>query len=169
MNKYKATEGAQFDKKKAQIYGKCLEEIEERHGKLKARDVVDEARSKKNPLHEVFDWDNTSAAEKYRLEQARHLINHLTVEVSYDGQKEDIKGWVSVNETPGDKKMNKVYIKTERVLSEPELRHQIVVGAIEEAEYWHEKWKQYKELSEVFTVIKKTKGRLKKKKRGKKK
>ena len=159
--KYKATDGAQFSKQKAQIYGECLNEITERQGgKIKPIDVVNEARSKKSPLHEVFDWDNNSAAEKYRIEQARHLINHITVEIQYDGQKEDIKGWVSVNETPNEKTLNKVYITTEKVLSEPELRQQLLIEAIEEAEYWTGKWKQYRELSSIFVAIRKTKQRI---------
>lgn len=164
MKKYKATDGAQFDKNRAQIYGDCLNKIAERNnGTFKPIDVVEEARNKKNPLHEVFDWDNTTAAEKYRIEQARHLIQHIYVEVKYDHTKKDMRGWISVSETPNEKKLNIKYINVQRVMEEPDLRYQVVLGALEEAEYWRERWNQYNELSLVFNSIKKTKQKLLKK------
>jgi hypothetical protein len=159
--KFSATEGAQFDKDKAQVYGECLNKIAERNGgKFKPIDVVEEARNPRNPLHSIFEWDNTKAAEKYRVEQARHLINHITVEIKYDNTVRNIKGWFSINETPNEKRMNKIYVNVERVMGEPELRHQVLLSAIEEAEFWKEKYYQYKELSNIFVSIDKTKKKL---------
>lgn len=43
-------------------------------GNLTAEFVVQAARSKKSPLHSFFTWDDTLAAEEYRKEQARRLI-----------------------------------------------------------------------------------------------
>lgn len=165
LKSYKATEGAQFDKKKAQIYGECLEKISEKKGrKLKAKDVVDEARSKNNPLHEVFDWDNTSAAEKYRLEQARHLINHIVVPIKYNDGVKDTKAWVSINSTPDEETLTKVYVNTEDALTKKEYRKQILDNAIKEAEYWQKQYAQYSELNLIFEAISRTRERLMKKK-----
>jgi hypothetical protein len=167
--KYRATYGAPFNKKKAQIYGECLKKIEERNNRtIDPIDVVNEARKRNNPLHSFFDWDDTKAAEKYRLWQARNLINHITVEITYDHKKKDVKSWFSINETPNQKKLNKVYISVERAMEEPELRKQVLVGAIEEADDWRERYIQYKELSLVFNSIKKTKKKILKKAKPKK-
>ena len=38
---------------------------------LTAREIVEEARKKNSPLHDFFEWDDSIAAEKYRLAQAR--------------------------------------------------------------------------------------------------
>ena len=37
--------------------------------------VLEKAKDKKSELHKCFDWDDKSAANKYRLQQARQIIN----------------------------------------------------------------------------------------------
>lgn len=63
----------------AQVAGEELERIREEHGTLTPPLVVDEARPEDAPLHPVFEWNNETAAEQYRLVQARTLIR--TVEI----------------------------------------------------------------------------------------
>jgi hypothetical protein len=43
-------------------------------------DVVKAAREPSHPLHKRFDWDDTKAAHKWRLSQARDLIASVVVE-----------------------------------------------------------------------------------------
>lgn len=46
------------------------------------QEVLDFARKhKKSELHKCFDWDDTSAAEKWRRQQARFICNSLVVTV----------------------------------------------------------------------------------------
>ena len=40
-------------------------------GRVTPEEVIDAARRTDSPLHDYFDWDDTSAAHKYRIEQAR--------------------------------------------------------------------------------------------------
>ncbi len=47
---------------------------EKNNGILQAQAVVDAAKNTISPLHKYFEWDDTKAAEQYRLEQARGLI-----------------------------------------------------------------------------------------------
>lgn len=57
-----------------------LEEIRLRNGGiLTRRAVVDAARVKSHPLHGEFDWNDKSAAEAHRLEQAGELIRSITL------------------------------------------------------------------------------------------
>lgn len=51
-------------------------------GRLLAQDVVEAARNKASVLHGFFDWDDSSAAEKYRLDQARDLIASVRVDLT---------------------------------------------------------------------------------------
>jgi hypothetical protein len=46
----------------------------ERRGLLQPFDVVEAARDPGSPLHDSFEWNDSVAAERYRLEQARRLI-----------------------------------------------------------------------------------------------
>lgn len=58
---------------------KCYEEIQEIGEEVKPEQVLDKARDKGSELHKCFDWNDSVAAEKYRLYQARLVINHLIV------------------------------------------------------------------------------------------
>lgn len=61
-------------------------ELKKKYADLKPRELVEAARPKDSPIHDYFTWDNTEAAEKYRLmEAARYLL--LRIEVVRRGEK----------------------------------------------------------------------------------
>lgn len=43
------------------------------------QNVLDKAKNKKSELHKCFEWDDNKAAEKYRLTQARQIIQLLVI------------------------------------------------------------------------------------------
>ena len=49
--------------------------------------IVDMARDSSTELHKCFEWNDTVAAEKYRLEQARQVVRILVIKRE-DGQKD---------------------------------------------------------------------------------
>ncbi len=51
-----------------------LRRILKRDGGVQASVVVKEARPKRAPLHDEFEWDDSLAGQQYRLGQARRLI-----------------------------------------------------------------------------------------------
>jgi hypothetical protein len=54
-------------------------------GSISAASVVEAARPQKHPLHSAFEWDDSAAAERYRLDQARGLITSIRVEIPEQG------------------------------------------------------------------------------------
>lgn len=54
----------------------------EHDGRLMPADVVEAARDTDSPLHSSFEWDDTEAAQKYRLNQARSLIRTVKLMVT---------------------------------------------------------------------------------------
>lgn len=55
-----------------------LDEIAAKEGGvLRPEAVVEEAQSKDHPLHDRFDWNDTTAAHAHRVEQARSLIQKV--------------------------------------------------------------------------------------------
>lgn len=59
---------------------KALDEIASGNsGRLRAADVVKRARDKKSPLHDAFEWDDSAAAQKYRLQQAEDMIRKYKI------------------------------------------------------------------------------------------
>jgi len=50
------------------------ERVKAKHGKLTGRLLLEESREESAPLHCAFEWDDSKAAEKYRINQAGQLI-----------------------------------------------------------------------------------------------
>lgn len=57
---------------------KCYREIESM-GECKPEQIVEFARNEKTELHKCFEWNDTKAAENWRIQQARIVCNSLTV------------------------------------------------------------------------------------------
>jgi hypothetical protein len=53
-------------------------------GRLTPEQVVETASDPDNPLHRLFDWNDSTAAHKYRLDQARALIRSVEVRITIE-------------------------------------------------------------------------------------
>lgn len=60
--------------------------------------VVDAARDEGHPLHPRFEWDDTTAAEKYRLTQAGELIRAARVTYISSGKPSQVRAFVPVRD-----------------------------------------------------------------------
>lgn len=152
---FKAKEGAAFSDAKAQIYGERLHELLSSHGKLTPQLVVKDARKKMSPLHEFFEWDNDEAAKKFRLHQARMLMNsiELKVEVRNEkGKNNEIKVRAFLN-VKDEEQEERFYTSAEVVLSKEEYSKQIMQEALREIQYWRKKYSDLVELKPVFEVV----------------
>lgn len=56
-------------------------EIEQIKGRVTPKTLLERARPKTSPIHKLFEWDDSVAAEKHRVEQARRLIASVTITV----------------------------------------------------------------------------------------
>lgn len=119
-------------------------------GRLMPRDVVKEARKPESPLHKSFEWDDSTAAEQWRIEQARRLIQ-VSVTV-LDGSKEPVRAFISLTT---DRKDGGGYLLVEKVLSSKKQTEQMLKDAATELEIFTEKFNTIQELSEVNTAAKK--------------
>lgn len=93
--------------------------------------VVDAARkNKKSELHKCFEWDDSKAAEKYRLDQARYMLRMIVVreEMPLPGSDEMQQVAVRVYEcvSPSSEETGKAYMPTRKVLADPDLRIQVL-------------------------------------------
>jgi hypothetical protein len=58
-----------------------IKAIESRAGRLTPEQVIEAAEPEGSALHACFDWDDTEAARKWRMEQAREIIRSVRIEV----------------------------------------------------------------------------------------
>ncbi len=101
--------------KRADIEKRLERLIELGGGKLTPASVVSDASDPASPLHSCFEWDDSVAAHKYRLEQARVLIRSVKCVSVIDHRRISAVAYVHDPTTP-DKAG---YVKTES-LSERE-------------------------------------------------
>ena len=62
--------------------GRELAHIERQEGELTPASVLEQARSSNSALHDHFEWDDSAAAEQYRIGQAGELIRSIVVDVT---------------------------------------------------------------------------------------
>lgn len=122
-------------------------------GVLRPSDVVEAARVETSPLHSRFDWDDSEAAEKWRLHQARGLIR-VTVEYIGTGE-EKIPARVFVSLTTDRNEDGGGYRATAAVMADTDYRKQLLADALDEMQRFEKKYAELKELAEVFAAMRK--------------
>jgi hypothetical protein len=70
-----------------------LKEIEDVRGCITPELVVESSKNKRSVLHNYFVWDDTKAANAYRMIQARHLIRRIEVKVINDGEPTNVRAY----------------------------------------------------------------------------
>lgn len=125
-----------------------LKDIEAEKGKITPQDVVEEAQDFNSPIHDYFEWDDSEAAEKYRLWQARQLI--ASVKVEWMGKQTDAyyTARVVIDEEP-----QQAYYSAEKVFNNEDLYKQVLKSAVSELRYWQTKYKELKEIKEVINDV----------------
>lgn len=118
-------------------------------GLLQPEMVVEAARPESSPLHSRFEWDDTKAGHEYRIWQARQLIR-VTVAIIGGEDQEPERVWVSLK---SDRYGNKGYRKLVTVLSDEDMRQQLLEDAIEDMQTFREKYNRLKELAGVFEAM----------------
>lgn len=127
----------------------ALKRLIVKHGVLTPRIVLDSARSPQSALHTLFEWDDSIAAEKHRLEQARTIIRTVTVIISTpDMEPRTVRAYVSPTHGKG-------YHGIATVLSREELRLQLLAQAVREMEAFRRKYETIQELSDVLSAMEK--------------
>lgn len=91
-------------------------------GVLKVEDVLAEARDEDSPLHKHFEWDDSEAAELYRRQQARSLIQKCKITL-IDSQPVEIRAFVSL---PTDRENGGGYRLTSEVVSNEQMKAEFV-------------------------------------------
>jgi hypothetical protein len=119
------------------------------NGTISPEMVVEAARSPKSPLHAHFTWDDTEAAEQYRLIEARTLLR-VTVEYLPLPQREMVRAFVSLG---SDRLAGDGYRVTASVLSDADLREQLLLDAHRDIQMFMKRYKRLKELTEVIAAM----------------
>lgn len=149
--------------KNPKVVAKELNRILKRNkNKLTAELVVEDARDPKSPLHSYFTWDDTEAGAKWRLWEAQHMIRSVKVEYTTRENKPVlIRGFFNVqsnghgpiNGEESDVENRRYYVTSDRALSNPSYREQLLADAASDAKTFRNKYAALTELVHVFEAL----------------
>ena len=128
--------------------------VQENYG-LTADSLLKKASKKSSSLYEFFDWDNSSAGEKWRLQQARGIINEIKVIVEDKEMYAFENVNISVENNSNTKKnlSSREYKPIVEIMNNNNYRKQLIQRALAEARYWKERHSELKELNSIFSFI----------------
>lgn len=102
------------------------------NGMIKPLDVINAASDKCSPLHAHFEWDDTKAAGRWRMEQARQLIRSVTIVIN-DAVPTVVRAYVSL---PADREFGAGYRHIQDVLDSDFLLAQLLAEISAKVEQW---------------------------------
>ena len=153
MQKYKWKQ-RRFGDITADVAAKELCDIQKKHGSLTPDVVVKEAKKKRSPIHDCFEWDDTTAAAKYRVEQAKYLIR--TIEVVFTGDDDEceplhVRAFHSIV-TEDD---SREYVTLKQAQGSAAVWDQVKQQALDALLAWKTKYAAFKEFEQLYVLISK--------------
>ena len=154
IERYLAGPGARYDDDMAETLGRHLEQLG--HGKahdaVAPEELVESARDEDSPVHDLFDWDDSEAGEKWRVHQARNHINRLRVKIRRIATP--TKAMHAVQITRRDATQTRGYAPATTVASVEDLRRQTIDRAWLEIIRWRQRYSDYREVfGEIMDLI----------------
>jgi hypothetical protein len=146
---YRAVAGSRFTADDAAVIGPEIEKLTGGKATTPAA-VLDAARKKASPLHKFFDWDDSSAAQKYRLDQARYMLRSIEIEWVDMGPKPiHTRAFHVVRDGDGQK----AYAAIGVIRTDNELLEQVVARAKAEAASWYQRYNKLRHVAEIGPIL----------------
>ena len=139
---------------KAEVACAAIVDLQKRLGKdsVTARELLDASRDENAPLHNCFEWDDSVAAEKYRLTQARHIISSVEIIIRRESDQ-PIVTRAFLNVKPPLPKVEGCFVSSDVVMTTPAYLNQVLKNALSELRAFQKKYQAYQELTGVFKAI----------------
>ena len=128
--------------------GEVLETIQNANGKVTPEALVEASRDEDSILHGEFEWNDSIAAEKYRIDQARRIIMDVRI-VQVDGKKEEynVRAFVSA---PGG---THEYVPIHMAIEKMDYREHLLDEAKRDMKAFISKYKRITELAGVVNAM----------------
>lgn len=138
----------------ANIVGKEVEKLEKKYGEVTARNFVEAARPVKSPLHKLLEWDDTKAAEAWRIQQAGTIICCLSIEREDTPEPITVRAYMNVADNADNPtRRTGSFINTQDAFSDKDKRDLILRVAIRELKELRQKYATLTELADIFETI----------------
>ena len=114
-------------------------------GKFTPMEVLEKAKDETTELHKCFEWNDSIAAEKYRLEQAKNIIRMLVYEK--ETKEQPVVRYYAKTET------KHVYQPTKQFLVQEDEYQGLLRRALAELEAFKNKYHTLTELENIFEAM----------------
>lgn len=124
-------------------------EIKSIGDEITPKQIVDYARNENSELHKCFTWDDTKAAEKWRLQEARQVVCQLQLVTVGNDEKEEptpLRVFYKTDNSEG-------YKPTQLIVQNMDEYGKLLAKAKEELQTFKAKYKAISELEKVFEAI----------------
>lgn len=122
------------------------EEIRQIGDEVTPKQVLEAGRNPDSELHKCFEWDDTKAAEKWRLEQAGQVLRFLVIrEVEEKPDNVPVRTFYK-NDNGG-------YKPSEIIFTKPDEYQKLLQTAWAELRSFKAKYARLQELSEILALI----------------
>lgn len=108
--------------------------------------IVDAARDSNTELHKCFDWNDATAAEKWRKQQARQIMCYLVIKEDAEEEKEPPIHVFYKNDNGGYKQAAKIFRNEDEY-------QKLLQLAYAELHAFKVKYARLKELAEILALI----------------
>lgn len=121
---------------------------------ITAKELLDASRDETAPLHSCFEWEDSVAAEQYRIYQARHLIGSIEIEyVKNDTPTPLARSRYFINVVSNAPKVQGKFATIDVAFNNDDYRVAVLKNALRELRAFQNKYSSYKELASVFKSI----------------
>lgn len=126
---------------------KCAEEIMSIGGEVTPEQVLEKGRDKDSELHKCFEWDDSIAAEKYRLNQAGTVLRLLVIkEEEKPEDRPEVRFFHKTKDDEGYKPVHIIVKKEDEYAA-------LLERAWAELRAFKAKYACLQELQEIFELI----------------
>lgn len=123
-----------------------LERIENVFGSLTAENILKASEPEEALFHSLFTWNDSEAANQYRLSQARTIINNIEVRILSNGEEKHIPVFEIVTREEG-----RVYKHISDFTKED--IESLKSNAVKSLNFWKNKLSNYKQFDVVVQKI----------------
>jgi len=121
--------------------------------------IVRAAEPLGSPIHPWFEWDDSAAASKYRLQQAERLVRSLRIEYAHpDRGRHQAPAFVSVSPLNLPARSPERWVTTLRALNDAEMRSRVLDRAKREIQEWADRYERFDELAAIVATIRRIGG-----------
>lgn len=120
-------------------------------GELRGRDMVEAAKSKRNPLHLGFTWDDAECGIKHRLREANNIVQAINVIRPEAPESGAVRAYEISRSMSTPKKRS--YRAIEDIMQDEEARGELLNRALGELLAIRRRYSQLQELAIVFREV----------------